>query len=52
MKAKDLIKELQKFHPEARVVIIVPEYSESPTEEKPVDRVEPLGCNQFEIVIK
>ena len=53
MKVKDLIKELQKQHPEARVHILVPEFGDKiDMEEKEVESVVPLCCNQFELVIK
>ncbi len=50
MKAKDLVKELIKLNPEAEILIEVSgKYS---TVIKPVERIEPEGCNEFRQVLK
>lgn len=55
MKVIELIEELKKFPMTAEVSVEVPSVPDhiKPTmEEVPVDRVVPIACNQFRLVIK
>ena len=50
MTAKQLIEELVKLTPETE--ILIEEKSKYSTVVRPVDRIEPEGCNQLRQIIK